>query len=204
MFRTVLSPIILVVCFQVAHAEDALVQGGKSPNGRYEVRLCKSGEISPGTSGYSYELADSNTGKVLQQFSAGGGFADYYGAIMVSEVLWSPSSRYFALLDHGSRHSMELYLFRVAGSGVIELKAPDYLKKGLTLAGEKTIYLVSVVKPISWSENSLTSNFYFDATTVPYGRSPLYSTKFKIAMPKGDGVNVELVSMDKPVGNPND
>jgi len=194
----------LMVCLQVANAEDALVQGGKSPTGKYEVRLYRDrSEISGDDDGYSYEVFDVLKEKVLKRFRAGGTFADYNGALVTSKVMWAPSGHFFWLTDHGGRHDMDLYLYKVAKSDVIALTVPDYLHRALSLVGADRIFRASVVEPIRWDGDTLVSSYYFDAEKDSTISGP-YTTQFTLSMPKAGKMDVELTGMDQPVSNPND
>jgi len=196
--KALLIFLLFLVWSTISHAENTLASGGKSPNGRYEVRIYKSGgpdDSDP--SNYSYGVLDTRNGKVLQNLNEGGGFCDYQGAIEMAKVLWNSAGDVFALIDHGTRHSMELYIYNVKSSSISEVKVPDYLKEGLSLVGANQCYGTSVVKLGTWKGDTLACSFIFDAETDA-GRSPFYDTTFTITVQHGKKNGAQITSMEKP------
>jgi hypothetical protein len=188
--------LVLVAFWNTSYAEDSLASGGKSPDGRYEVRIYETG-TSDDPSNYSYGVFDTTKGKLIAKLNEGGGFCDYQGTIEMTKVLWNSTGDAFALVDHGTRHSMDLYVNVIRGSGVRQIQVPDYLKDGLSLVGATEDYLTSVVTLLGWKGNSLTCAFTFDAM-MNAGRSPFYDTKFTITIKHGKEETARIVSMDRP------
>ena len=191
--------ILALVCFafvfQICRADDALASGGKSPNGRYEVHVYRDDSRDP--CNYDYGLIDIQHGKLLKKWDLDGGFVEYEGAINTTKVLWNASSTLFALIDHGTRHSMDLYIYDVSPLGVSAVRIPDYLEKGLSLVGAKECYATSIVTLLVWKENSLTCRFVFDAGSEGY-RSPFYDTNFTITVAPSEKHAAQITRMDKP------
>ena len=98
----------LFLAFSILHAEEALLEGGKSPDGRYEVRIYHTNSRDPPD--YFYGVVDTKANSLLKQLEEGGGYSRYSSAKEISKVFWHPSSRFFALTDHGTKHSMEMYI----------------------------------------------------------------------------------------------
>lgn len=200
LLRVFLFLIVNLLVVLVARAEDSLVRGGKSPDGRYEVRIYQTASKEP--SDYYYGVFDTKGHKLIEELSEGATYASYTGAKKTATVLWNPSGHFFALTDHSGRHSMELYVYRVSSTDVALLKMPDYLQNGLDLVHAKGVYLISVVRPQSWTGNTLTCDFLFDAH-IETGRSPLYETTFDLTIAQ-DSKILNLTRMETPKANPND
>lgn len=190
--------IVLLLLCTISKADDELESGGKSPNGRYEVRIYESGTDDSEPSNHYYGVFDTRKGKVIKTLDEGGGFCDYEGAIEMTKVLWNTAGDAFALIDHGTRHSMDLYINEVQGSQVRELRVPDHLKKALSLVGAKECYATSVVKLLTWNGNALTCSFIFDAETST-NRGPFYDTKFTITLRQDKKDGARITSIEKPV-----
>ena len=188
--------LVLLMWCNISNAEDALASGGKSPDGRYEVRILKDDSRDP--SNYSYRVVDTSNEKLVKKLDETGGFCEYEGAIQTSKVLWNSSSTLFGLTDHGTRHSMDLYIFNVQRSGVSEIKIPDYTKEGLSLVGATECYGTSVVTLKEWNGDALTCAFAFDAE-INGSRSPLYKTTFTATVKLSKKGSAQITSMDKPV-----
>ena len=155
----------------------ATASGGLSPDGRYEVLIYQDDSLQP--SNYFYGVFDARRTRLLAKLSTDGGFCDYAGALKTSVVVWNPTSTEFALLDHGTRHSMDLYVYRVASTHAVAISLPDYLGEALGRVGAKSCYATSVVGPIKWNETSLDCHLIFDASTEQ-GRSGFYETTFTL------------------------
>lgn len=104
----------------VVAADSAVVQGGLSPDARYEVRIDR---VEPT---YAYSLIDHPTGKLVGNLGVGGGYRDFDGARQNSVALWNSTSSLFALVDPGTKRSIEVYVFRVANGVVTLVELPHY------------------------------------------------------------------------------
>ncbi len=181
-----------------AFGENSLVSGGKSPDGRYEVRIYQTDTRDP--SDYYYGVLDTKTGKLIKQLSEGGGYSLYKGAVTTAHVLWHSSSRFFALTDHGGRHSMEMYIYEVSPNEVVLIHQPDFYQNALGRVDATEGYLTSVVKPLKWDKDVLTCSLIFDAEIPGHGRSPFYKTQFTLDILYGQNSSSYLLftSMSKP------
>jgi hypothetical protein len=181
----------------IVRAEDALVAGGRSPEGRYEVRIFQTNSRDP--SDYYYAVVDAHRQRVIKELAEGGGYSRYKGAATTASVVWHGSGDYFALTDHGSRHSMELYLYAVNAREVTVIRTPDYFQNALGRVNATEGYLTSVVKPLKWTRDDLLCDLFFDATSQAEGRLS-YKTKFTLRLMHGENSapTVQLLSMDAP------
>ena len=198
----VASSVLTFCCGTFLRAEDALVNGGTSPDGRYEIRIFETSGRDP--SNYFYGVVDTKSGKLIKQLDEGGGYAVYEGAKETGKVLWHPSSRFFALTDHGSRHSMDLYIYEISRSQVTLIQTPNYFQNALGRVGSTEGYLIEIVTPISWDKDFLTCTMDFDAYLPNnQGRSPTYTTRFKLELLHGPNQASELLlkGMTDPKAN---
>jgi hypothetical protein len=181
-----------------AYGEDSLVKGGKSPDGRFEVRIFQTDTQDP--SDYYYAVVDAKSHKVIKKLSEGGGYALYKGVINTSEVLWHPSSHFFALTDHDGRHSIDMFIYEASSESITLIKQPEYYQNALGRIGATQGYLISVVKPISWDKDVLRCDLVFDATIPDFGRSPVYTAPFSLELRHGPNLTPFLLldSMGKP------
>jgi hypothetical protein len=186
--------------FQLCRGEDAFVQGGISPDGRYEVRIFKTASEDDYPSNYYYAVVNAKSNKVIQKLAEGGGFADYDGAKNLSEVVWHESGDFFALTDHGTRHSMEMYVYQISPPKVTLLNTQDYFQNALGRVGAISVYATSVVKPQRWDKDDLICSLFFDARTKT-GRSPQYTADFKLELAHGPNMvsRLSFVEMSPPV-----
>jgi hypothetical protein len=177
--------------------EDSLVGGGRSPDGRYEVRIFQTESRDP--SDYYYAVVDARRGEIVQRLSEGGGYSRYKGAATTASVLWHSSGEYFALTDHGSRHSMEMYLYAVTPRAVTVIRSPDYFQNALGRVNATEGYLTSVVKPLKWTGDDLVCDLIFDATSRTKGRLS-YKTRFTLRLLHGPNTapTLQFVNMEAP------
>lgn len=193
------ATILIVAWFQVAYATDALIQGGKSPDGRYEVRICETSDRDP--SNYLYAVVDTKTSSRIKELAEGGGVFGYKGALATASALWHPSGSFFALIDQGTRHSQELYIYEVTAKDAVLIHTPDYCQNALGRIGAIEGYLVSVVKPLQWDGDLLKCKLTFDASLPDQrGRSPAYEVEFTLRLMHGkdSATCVTFASMGKP------
>jgi hypothetical protein len=195
MIRLVSLLLILTPLF--SRAEDALLTGGQSPDGHYQVRIYQTD--SPDPSDYYYAVFDTKAHKILKQLSEGGGFSVYKGAKDISKVVWHPSSHFFALTDHGTRHSMEMYIYEVTPSDVTLLEQPDYYQNALGRVSSTEGYMTCVTKPLDWKDDVLHCNLFFDAKTADSPRA-MFSVDFDFKLRHGDSQasSLEFTSMGRP------
>jgi hypothetical protein len=174
---------LLFLWLSVIHAEDALLPGGLSPDERYQIRIYQTD--SSDSSDYYYGVYNTKSNALLKKLDEGGGYSRYSSAKEISKVFWHPSSRFFALTDHGTRHSMEMYIYEITSDNkIILIGQPDYFQNALGRVNSTEAYMTAVVKPINWKEDSLTCNLFFDAKTPESPRS-MFSVDFILRLRHG-------------------
>jgi hypothetical protein len=151
----------LVLSTRIACAEDALMDGGRSPNGRFEVRIVRDPNSEP--SDYAIRIQNSATGKSLFTLDNIGGYLRYSAAVERCHALWHSSSQFVAITDQGTRHSRELYLLAIYPDRVDRLKFPDYIQNALGRVGATEVDFACVSSPIRWEGDDLIVQFHFTA-----------------------------------------
>jgi WD40 repeat protein len=119
----------------------------KSPDGQYEIEYIKALE---GDS--NVMLKNAKTGKIL-----GYAFSNGYGHSSYVETVWSPDSRYLAVVERGTRTTAEISLFSFVGDTVKEVRLPDY---ALNILGRK--------KLVTGGRYHMVSNLRWDKTTITF------------------------------------
>jgi len=107
---------------------------------------------------------------------------------------------FFALTDHGTKHSMEMYIYEITPENkVILIDQPDYFQNALGRVNSTEAYMTAVVKPINWKEDTLTCNLFFDAKTPDSPRS-MFSVDFILHLRHGaqQSSGVEFTWMGTP------
>ena len=200
--RYAIIVILIGVSFRITNAEDALVQGGESPDGRFQVRIYKTGDEG-NPSNYNYAVVDAKTGKIIQKLQEGGGIAMYEGAETMSRVIWHRSGSFFALTDHGTRHSIEMYVYEIAPPNVALLKTQDYFQNALGRVGATSVYATSVVQPLRWDKDDLICDLVYDSYAPTGGRSPQYTTEFTLHLEHGPNTasNLMFTKMSAPTSH---
>jgi hypothetical protein len=177
--------VLSLACFTLPlFADDILVTGGASADGRYQVRVFLSNDPDLLPSNYYYGVVDAKSGKLIKKLDEGGGFISYEGAKQTSKVLWREEGDFFALIDHGARHSMDLYVYEVKPSSVVLIQTPDYLANALGRIGAVQCYGTEVVEPRTWKGNSLICEMDFDGR-LPAQRTPVYRVRFELELHHG-------------------
>jgi hypothetical protein len=116
------------------------LKGGTSPDGTTEIRLIaeapypgwKDDGINDYESTYVFGFFHRKAKKPYYTADVGGGYCAPQGANGIDSALWDASGKFVALSDHGTRHSMEIYLFKVIGKNVEKLPLPKYGTKAIT------------------------------------------------------------------------
>lgn len=154
----------LVVCLtlSLAHAEEKSASGGKSPDGRYEVRVSLE-ETTYDPLGYGMHIHDLVAGKRVFTFPGTGGYLKFNGAVERNQAYWHSSSRYVAITDQGTRHSRELYVVSLEGETPVVLEAPDFYQNALGRVGAVHTDFAQVVTPQRWDGDDLILQLYFTA-----------------------------------------
>ena len=139
--------------------EEALLPGGRSPDGRYEVRVRGSVEAP-----YGYEILVYAAGgkQPIHTLADVGGILRYSTAREECKALWHPSSKFVVFTDQPTKHSRVLHILAVSGDRVERLKAPDYAMNAIGRADAVENYRRSVPTPQRWEGDDLHLNFRFD------------------------------------------
>jgi len=160
-----ISAILAAVSFPIlALAEDALVDGGRSPDGRYEVRLVRTAHYDPinGGSEYLFHITADKIKKSLLTLG-GSRFRGYPVAKEYCKALWDKSSRFVAITDRDSRHSTEIHVVVVSASAATQLEIPDYVQNALGRVNATEVDFSCVSTPKQWDGDDLIVQLYFTA-----------------------------------------
>jgi hypothetical protein len=192
--------VLLTSSLAFALAEDALMNGGRSPDGRYEVRIAR--ERSPGPAsvpdGYSIYLQDTKAKQTRPTLRTVGGYLRYAGATERCQAVWHSSGKFVAICDQATRHSKELYLFAVSGDRVTRLDLPDYAQNALGRVGATEIDLHSISTPKAWDGDDLLLEFYFSTSQPERGR---FFHSVDVVLRLSHGPNAVPAVRLKSVGN---
>jgi len=136
------------------------LKGGLSPNGKYEIRVIGK---DLGSYGYIFGFFKPNSKEVLFQTGLGGGFCCLQGASSIDSALWNNEEDLVAIQDHGTRHSMEIYILWIKNQSAESIPLPSFGAKVLKLmenihGGGAT---ACICTPLRWRGAKLL--FRFDA-----------------------------------------
>ncbi len=175
--------------------EEALLPGGRSPDGRYEVRVRGSVEAP-----YGYEILVYAAGgkQPIHTLADVGGILRYTTAREECKALWHPSSKFVVVTDQPTKHSRVLHILAVSGDRVERLKAPDYAMNAIGRADAVDHYRRSVSTPQRWEGDDLHLNLRFDT------RDGEFSSEVVLHLSHGEnvalGIDLKSVSPAKPAG----
>jgi hypothetical protein len=190
--------VLFFIAVSVMHAEDALLEGGESPDRRYQVRIYQTDNLAP--SDYYFGVVDTRSGKMIKTLDTSGGYCTYKPALGISKVLWNQTSDVFAISDRGTKHSLELYFYEVAGTDIRRIELPNFFQNALGRIGATEGYLTAVVRARKWDGDILNASLTFDATIPGKGRSPQYETQFAFDIQHGPNSSpcARFIRMDQP------
>lgn len=149
-----LLPIIASAFALTVQASESLIEGGRSKNGRYEVRIIQDSGHS-GTSDYSFAVYDTRSKGCIAQFHDVGGHHRYEQARQESKALWNDSSSFVALTDSDSRHTRCIYIFHVSDTSSNRLVVPDFVQNALGRVDATEIDLHCHPNPVRWNGQQL-------------------------------------------------
>jgi hypothetical protein len=112
-----------------------------SPNSKIEAVVQIHGDPELENADVVFRLKHSK--KKIGSFYVGG-YSCY------AQILWSPDGRYAALQTHFTRHTMELFVFEVTETGILQVKIEDYLQNIYGRLGVLHGGRGSVDKPLKW------------------------------------------------------
>ena len=181
-------------------AEDALVEGGLSPDGRYEVRIAQVPERDP--SDYAIHIHATNAKKPFYTLEGIGGYDRYGGARQSCRAFWHPTGEFVVVTDRGTKHSREIYLLAVTPNDTQRLHVPDYVQNALGRVDATHTDLHCFSTPKNWKDDDLTLELYFSTCAPERGRR-FYT--FSVVLHLNHGRNqapyVQLTRVSKPKEN---
>ncbi|OYW73258.1 MAG: hypothetical protein B7Z37_22155 [Verrucomicrobia bacterium 12-59-8] len=191
--RIFLSILALAFAFTVQARED-LVEGGRSKNGLYEVRIVQ--DPDGNDLEYTYAIYDTRSGKRLAQLGDVGGCFKYEQAIHQSNALWNDSSSFVALADSDSRHTVQIYIFHVSDTSCDRLIVADFVQNSLGRVDATEIDLRCHSSPERWDGNQLHVILTFGVAHATRGRV-CYNCEAVLKCAELDSI-ARLVSVSKP------
>ena len=162
-----MKPFVLLIALLfggiVASAEDALMSGGRSPDGLHEVRIYHLVNADTPEISYAIRICTAPKRKRLFTISDIGGYLDYGAAIERDRALWHASSKFVVISDHDTRHSREFYVFEVVDGHVDRLQLPDYAQNAFGRVNATSVDFAFVPTPKRWDGDDLVVDLYFTA-----------------------------------------
>jgi len=148
-----------------ALAEDALMDGGRSPNAEMEIRIVNTGNPNDSENiPCRIELWAKDQKKPLLVFN-GPGFGGYAAAVQDCHAFWNPSNRFVAISERADRHSRQLHVFAILRDGARQLDLPDYVQNALGRVDATQVDFACGTNPKAWHENDLILGLYFTANS---------------------------------------
>jgi len=144
-----------------AHAEDALMAGGRSPDGHYAVRIFRLKNAD--SLDYAIRICSEPRTKPLFTLPDIGGYLEYPGAIEDDCALWHASSQFVAITYRGTRHSTELYILSVYEGGATRLEIPDYVQNALGRVNATCVDQICSTSLKRWDGDDLRVSLAFSA-----------------------------------------
>lgn len=148
------------------------MDGGRSPNGRYEVRIAHQVSNDPNSSpdGYVIHLHVAKRAKPFFTLDGVGGYNRYAAATERCHAFWHESSEFVVITDQATRHSKEIHILAVSDGHAERLAFPDYIQNALGRVGATEIDLHCVSTPKAWNGDDLALILYFSAKSQERGR----------------------------------
>lgn len=165
--KALITMFLALSALSVAHAEHALMEGGRSANGRYEVRISRVADegdrlLKRAATSYAIRLYETRHSKSLHTLDSGG-HLNYTAAVERCRAIWHSSNRFVAISDQPARHSQEFFVLDVSKERVRRFELPDYVQNaiGRVNATEVDSTCVSTLK--RWDGDDLIVELYFNA-----------------------------------------
>lgn len=153
--------LVLGMIASSAFAEEALSEGGRSPDGAYEVRIKREKVNDEQPSSYGIDVYRAKSKKRV--FILVGGHVSYEGAVERDHSYWHGSSEFVAITDEVARHSRELYVVDLSQGKPVVMQQPDFWQNALGRIDAVAIDFASVVNPKKWEGDDLILEVYFTA-----------------------------------------
>jgi hypothetical protein len=160
--KAIVAALTAIVVTASAAAEDALVEGGRSPDGRYEVRLVRTPNYNPNNDGSEY-LFHIRAGDKPLVTVPGSGFRGYPIAKEYCKALWDRSSRFVAITDRETRHTTALHIVSVLPDGTRQFEIPDFVQNALGRVNATEVDFACTTTPKRWDGDDLIVQLYFTA-----------------------------------------
>ncbi|MBK1884639.1 hypothetical protein JIN85_19640 [Luteolibacter pohnpeiensis] len=164
--KTVVLILILgaVGHFGIAFADDAPIDGGRSADGRLEVRFARTPNYDPYKDGseYNFQLQSNEPRRVLLTIN-GCGFRNYNISKGLCNVIWSKSGRFVAICERDSRHTTQIYIVGVRDSEAWQLEFPDYVQNALGRVDATAVDFACITKLDHWDNDKLYIELNFTA-----------------------------------------
>lgn len=144
-----------------ARAEDALLEGGKSPNGKFEVRIAPDEEMN-----YSIRIQSTAQKDRVDKLGEIGGWMTYEAARERDRALWHASSRVVAISDSGAKRSSQVYLWALVEGRFLRLELPGFEDNALGRVGALYSDRTNVVTPVKWEGKDLHLKYVFTANNL--------------------------------------
>jgi hypothetical protein len=200
--RTLVTALSLILATGFASAEDALMQGGRSPDGRFEVRIVRHANSGPDNlpDTYSIHLHAARTAQPFYSLDSIGGYNRYGAAIERCRALWHSSGEFVVITDQATRHSKEIYIVAISNGRAERLDIPDYIQNALGRVGATEIDLHCISTPKAWSGDDLLLTLYFSARP-PRGGRHFYTSDVTLHLSHGPNIapTVGLKSVTVPI-----
>lgn len=191
-------PILALAVVISAQAKEALIEGGRSKDGRFEVRIVQDTNRDI-PSDYVFAIYNTHTNKRLIRFDQVGGILNYGEALQESSALWNDSGSFVVFTDSGTRHSQEIYVFEVSDTSAERIQLPDYVQNALGRVGGTATGIVCGSIPKRWDGNKLYLTLVFDVMCPPRKTRPRYHCNITLAFePMADTALLEEVTKPKP------
>jgi hypothetical protein len=153
---------IAVTCVvHPALGEETLMEGGRSPTGKYEVRITQETKDDPHD--YGINIYSNAGAKPLFSLDSIGGYLRYSGAIERCRAIWHSTGEFVAITDQGTRHSRELYIVAVYPDHAERLEIPDYAQNAFGRVDATSADFASVASPQDWDGDDLIVKYHFTA-----------------------------------------
>ena len=165
--KTLATLLAVIITVSSARAEDTLMEGGRSPNRHYEVRVSRESDegdrlLKRAATSYAIRIHEAGRSKPVHTL-ARWGHLHYSAALERCRALWHSSSQFAVVSDQPARHYQEIYVIDVSTKHVRHLELPDYLQNALGRVNSTEVDFACVSTPKRWEGDDLIVELYFTA-----------------------------------------
>lgn len=192
-----MSALSLLFLASSALAEEALAAGGRSPDGRREVRVIRDPSREP--SDYVIQIRDPRRVKPLLILDEVGGWLRYSDAKEECRALWHESGNFVVIADRGGKTSSEIFLIDLSGDSARRISLPDYVQNALGRVDATSTSTTCLSTLKVWHGNRLSLTLHFSIGSPKIGLQR-YSTEVVLHLMHGQHVSpyVELAAVSQP------